>query len=555
MEFPKTDVGGQNRGPKPARSAEGYPDAATGSNQWQGLFCAPRARFPLSPARTVCLFRARAYLWVMTVHFPFQNTYAALPANFFARVAPTPVAAPRLIKLNRALAVHLGLDPDVLESPEGAEILAGKSLPDGADPIAMAYAGHQFGQFVPQLGDGRAILLGEVIDRDGVRRDIQLKGSGPTPFSRRGDGRAALGPVLREYIVSEAMFALGIPTTRPLAAVTSGENVMRATMLPGAVLTRVAASHIRVGTFQFFAARGDTDGVRQLADHVIARHYPDVAKAERPYHALLEGVVARQADLVARWLLVGFIHGVMNTDNTSISGETIDYGPCAFMDEYNPAQVFSSIDEMGRYAYANQPRIALWNLTRLAECLLPLFSDDQDKAIEQAQFILGDFAEKFTAAYQEGLRKKIGLFTARDGDEALVQDLLDAMAKNEADFTLTFRRLSDAAGDADDDSVRAQFTDPTAFDEWATRWRERLTDEPQSTAERQAAMRAVNPAFIPRNHRVEAVISAAVNNDDYAPFEELLTVLSKPFDDQPEFAAYTEPPLPDQRVLRTFCGT
>jgi uncharacterized protein YdiU (UPF0061 family) len=486
----------------------------------------------------------------MTVHFPFQNTYSALPANFFARVAPTPVAAPRLIKLNRALAVHLGLDPDVLESPEGAEILAGKRLPDGADPIAMAYAGHQFGHFVPQLGDGRAILLGEVIDRDGVRRDIQLKGSGPTPFSRRGDGRAALGPVLREYIVSEAMFALGIPTTRSLAAVTSGERVQRETMLPGAVLTRVAASHIRVGTFQFFAARGDTEGVRKLADHVIARHYPDVAKAERPYHALLEGVVARQADLVARWLLVGFIHGVMNTDNCSISGETIDYGPCAFMDEYNPAQVFSSIDEQGRYAYANQPRIALWNLTRLAECLLPLFSDDKDKAIEQAQFILGEFAEKFTAAYQAGLRKKIGLFTARDGDEALVQDLLDAMAKNQADFTLTFRRLSDAGND----SVRAQFTDPAAFDDWAVRWRQRLADEPQSAAERQATMRSINPAFIPRNHRVEAVIAAAVNND-YAPFEELLTVLSKPYEDQPAYAAYAEPPLPEQRVLQTFCGT
>jgi uncharacterized protein YdiU (UPF0061 family) len=486
----------------------------------------------------------------MTVHFPFQNTYSALPANFFARVAPTPVAAPRLIKLNRALAVHLGLDPDVLESPEGAEILAGKRLPDGADPIAMAYAGHQFGHFVPQLGDGRAILLGEVIDRDGVRRDIQLKGSGPTPFSRRGDGRAALGPVLREYIVSEAMFALGIPTTRSLAAVTSGERVQRETMLPGAVLTRVAASHIRVGTFQFFAARGDTEGVRKLADHVIARHYPDVAKAERPYHALLEGVVARQADLVARWLLVGFIHGVMNTDNCSISGETIDYGPCAFMDEYNPAQVFSSIDEQGRYAYVNQPRIALWNLTRLAECLLPLFSDDKDKAIEQAQFILGEFAEKFTAAYQAGLRKKIGLFTARDGDEALVQDLLDAMAKNQADFTLTFRRLSDAGND----SVRAQFTDPAAFDDWAVRWRQRLADEPQSAAERQATMRSINPAFIPRNHRVEAVIAAAVNND-YAPFEELLTVLSKPYEDQSAYAAYAEPPLPEQRVLQTFCGT
>ena len=490
----------------------------------------------------------------MTIHFPFQNTYSALPANFFARVAPTPVAAPRLIKLNRALAVQLGLDPDLLSTPEGAEILAGKRLPDGADPIAMAYAGHQFGHFVPQLGDGRAILLGEGIDKDGVRRDIQLKGSGPTPFSRRGDGRAALGPVLREYIVSEAMFALGIPTTRSLAAVTSGERVQRETMLPGAVLTRVAASHIRVGTFQFFAARGDIDGVRQLADHVIARHYPDIGMAERPYHALLERVVARQADLVARWLLVGFIHGVMNTDNSSISGETIDYGPCAFMDAYNPAQVFSSIDEMGRYAYANQPRIALWNLTRLAECLLPLFADEQEKAIEQAQVILGEFPEKFTAAYNAGLRAKVGLFTTRDGDEALIQDLLDAMAKNAADFTLTFRHLGEAASD-DAADVRAQFTDPAAFDEWAARWRDRLTLEPQTPADRKAAMGAVNPAFIPRNHRIEAVIAAAVNSDDYAPFEELLTVLAKPYEDQPQYAAYADPPLPEQRVTQTFCGT
>src|SRR5881275_1358287 len=381
----------------------------------------------------------------MTVHFPFEHTYAALPANFFARVVPTPVAAPRLVKLNEPLARHLGLDPDRLASPEGVEILAGKRLPDGAEPIAMAYAGHQFGHFVPQLGDGRAILLGEVIDADGVRRDIQLKGSGPTPFSRRGDGRAALGPVLREHIVSEAMAALGIPTTRSLAAVVTGENVIRETALPGAVLTRVASSHIRVGTFQYFAARSDVAGVRQLADHVIARHYPHLANAERPYHALLDAVIARQAELVARWLLVGFIHGVMNTDNTSISGETIDYGPCAFMDEYNPATVFSSIDEMGRYAYANQPRIALWNLTRFAECLLPLFSDGQEKAIAEAQAALGHFAEKFDAAYQVGLRSKLGLFTARDGDQALAQDLLDTMAKNQADFTLTFRRLSDAA--------------------------------------------------------------------------------------------------------------
>ena len=402
-------------------------------------------------------------LTAMTVHFPFQNTYSTLPDGFFARVVPTPVASPKLIKLNRPLAIRLGLDPDRLESPEGAEILAGKRIPDGAEPIAMAYAGHQFGHFVPQLGDGRAILLGEVVDADGIRRDIQLKGSGPTPFSRRGDGRAALGPVLREYIVSEAMAALGIPTTRSLAAVVTGESVLRETALPGAVLTRVASSHIRVGTFQYFAARGNTEGVRQLADHVIARHYPEAANAERPYHALLQGVIARQAELVARWLLVGFIHGVMNTDNTSISGETIDYGPCAFMDSYDPAAVFSSIDEQGRYAYANQPRIALWNLTRLAECLLPLFSDDKDKAIEQAQFILGEFAGRFTTAYQAGLRQKTGLLTARDDDEALVQDLLDAMAKNQADFTLTFRGLNEAALDADgDQKVRQYFADPTA---------------------------------------------------------------------------------------------
>ncbi|MGL9618036.1 YdiU family protein [Bradyrhizobium sp. U531] len=490
----------------------------------------------------------------MTVHFPFQNSYAALPDGFFARVAPTPVSAPRLIKLNRPLAIQLGLDPDMLETADGAAILAGKTVPAGADPIAMAYAGHQFGQFVPQLGDGRAILLGEVIDKDGVRRDIQLKGSGPTPFSRRGDGRAALGPVLREYIVSEAMYALGIPTTRSLAAVVTGEHVIRETALPGAVLTRVASSHIRVGTFQFFAARGNTEAIRALADHVIARHYPQLRDAERPYHALLAGVVARQAELIARWLLVGFIHGVMNTDNSSVSGETIDYGPCAFMDAYNPSQVFSSIDAMGRYAYANQPRIALWNLTRLAECLLPLFSDDQEKAIAEAQDILGAFSDQFSAAYQAALRRKIGLFTERDGDEALIQDLLDAMAKNQADFTLTFRKLGDAAAD-DAADVRAQFMEPAAFDEWADRWRARIALEQQGAEERRTAMNAVNPMFIPRNHRVEAVIQAAVDDDNYAPFEELVLVLAKPFDDQPDHAPYADPPLPDQRVLRTFCGT
>ena len=356
----------------------------------------------------------------------------------------------------------------------------------------------------------------------------------------------------------ELVQALGVFFTNATLALafnlTASGLLTAATALPGAVLTRVASSHIRVGTFQFFAARGDTDGVRALADHVIARHYPELRDAARPYHALLAGVVARQAALVARWLLVGFIHGVMNTDNTSISGETIDYGPCAFLDAYNPAQVFSSIDEMGRYAYANQPRIALWNLTRLAECLLPLFDSEQEKAIEQAQTILGEFPEKFTAAYQAGLRAKVGLFTAQDGDEALIQDLLDAMAKNAADFTLTFRHLGNAAAD-DAADVRAQFTDPAAFDEWANRWRARLALEPQSAAERKAAMAAVNPAFIPRNHRIEAVIAAAVNADDYAPFEELLTVLAKPYEDQTQFAAYADPPLPEQMVTQTFCGT
>ncbi len=492
----------------------------------------------------------------MTFHFPFKNTYARLPDRFFARVAPTPVAAPRLVRLNRELALHLGLDPDWLASPEGVEILAGKRVPEGAEPLAMAYAGHQFGHFVPQLGDGRAILLGEVVDRDGVRRDIQLKGSGPTPFSRRGDGRAALGPVLREYVVSEAMAALGIPTTRTLAAVITGEAVIRDTLLPGAVLTRVASSHIRVGTFQFFAARRDIEGVRLLADYVIARHYPQAAETDRPYRTLLDQVIERQADLIARWLLVGFIHGVMNTDNMSIAGETIDYGPCAFMDAYDAATVFSSIDHYGRYAYGNQPRIAQWNLTRLAEALLPLLSDDEDKAVAEAQEALDAFAARFETAFYAGLRKKLGLFTERDGDVALARDLLEAMAENQADFTLTFRRLSDAAGGPEgDEAVRRLFANPSAYDGWAARWRERFRDEPQDGAIRQAAMRAVNPAYIPRNHRVEAVIEAAVERGDFTLFDELLTVLSTPYEDQPAFAHYADPPEPHERVCQTFCGT
>jgi len=487
--------------------------------------------------------------------FPFQNTYAQLPDRFYARVAPTPVAAPRLIRLNDALARELGLDPDWLAGPQGLEVLAGLRVPDAAEPIARAYAGHQFGHFVPQLGDGRAILLGEVVDRNGVRRDLQLKGAGLTPFSRRGDGRAALGPVLREYIVSEAMAALKIPTTRSLAAVATGEAVVRETLLPGAVLTRVAASHIRVGTFQFFAARDDIEGLRLLADHVIARHYPEAAKAERPYRALLEQVTRRQAELIAQWLLVGFIHGVMNTDNMSIAGETIDYGPCAFMDAYDPAAVFSSIDRHGRYAYANQPRIATWNLARLAETLLPLLADDEKQAIAQAEEVLGGFAPAFEAAFLAGMRNKLGLAAAAPQDVNLGNDFLKLLAANEVDFTLAFRRLADAAGDpAAEAPVKSLFADREAYEAWAARWRAQLAQEALEVTGRRTIMRAANPAFIPRNHRIEAVIEAAVQ-DDFAPFEELLSVLARPFDDQPQHADYMNPPQPHERVCQTFCGT
>jgi uncharacterized protein YdiU (UPF0061 family) len=490
----------------------------------------------------------------MTFHLPFDNTYARLPDRFFARVAPTPVAAPRLIRLNRELAVHLGVDPDWLSSPDGLEVLGGRRTPESAEPIALAYAGHQFGHFVPQLGDGRAVLLGEVVDRAGVRRDIQLKGSGRTPFSRGGDGRAALGPVLREYVVSEAMAALGIPTTRSLAAVMTGETVARETLLPGAVLTRVAASHIRIGTFQYFAARGDTEGVRLLADHAIARHYPDAAQAERPYRALLARVVERQADLVARWLMVGFIHGVMNTDNMSIAGETIDYGPCAFMDSYDPATVFSSIDHHGRYAYANQPRIAGWNLTRLAETLLPLLAEDEKQAIAEAEAVLDGFGDRFQAAYLAGLRRKFGLFAPEEDDVHLAQDFLRLLAAGGADFTLAFRRLSEAAGHSDD-ALRDLVGATEQYDAWLARWRARIAREPQSGIERRAAMLGVNPAFIPRNHRVEAVIDAAVQRDDFAPLEELLAVLARPFEDQPGYEHYMRPPQEHERVMQTFCGT
>ena len=492
----------------------------------------------------------------MSVPFPFDNTYARLPERFFARVLPTSVKAPRLIRVNGPLAARLGLDADLLASEEGVEVLAGNRVADGAEPIAAAYAGHQFGTFVPQLGDGRAILLGELVDRAGVRRDVQLKGSGRTPYSRGGDGRAALGPVLREYVVSEAMAALGIPTTRALAAVTTGELVIRETVLPGAVLTRVASSHIRVGTFQFFASRGDAEGVRLLADHAVARHYPEAARSERPYRALLDAVVRAQAELIAKWMLVGFIHGVMNTDNTSVAGETIDYGPCAFMDAYDPGAVFSAIDRHGRYAYSNQPAIGEWNLARLAECLLPLLSDDTDAAIAEAEQALDAYRPVFERAFLGGLRRKMGLLTEREGDAELGRGLLETMGANGADYTLTFRRLSDAASGREDGAdVRELFANPSAYDGWVPRWRQRLEQEPTDAATRRAAMLAVNPAFIPRNHRVEAVIRAAVDEGDFAPFHELVTVLSNPFEAQPAFARYAGPPADHERVLQTFCGT
>lgn len=493
------------------------------------------------------------------VHFGFENTYARLPERFYARVAPMLVPQPRLIKLNVELARKLGLDPDALASQEGVEILAGNRVAEGSEPLALAYAGHQFGHFVPQLGDGRAILLGEVTGRDGARYDLQLKGSGRTPFSRAGDGKAALGPVLREYIVSEAMAALGVPTTRALAAVATGEAVHREGPLPGAVLTRVAASHLRVGTFQYFAARADQEAVRILADYAIARHYPDAARAPKPYRALLQGVIARHATLVAQWLLLGFVHGVMNTDNTSISGETLDFGPCAFMEAYDPATVFSSIDQGGRYAYGNQPGIALWNLTRLAESLLPMLQTEEggteEGAIAAAKDALSGFGPQFEAAYEQGLHRKLGMQTQREGDAALAQDLLSRILANGADFTLTFRRLSDAAaGKQGDAGVRALFTDPGAYDSWAVEWRARLEQEPGSPEERAAAMRALNPIYIPRNHLVEAALNAAVQ-DDLRPFEELLDVVSRPYEEREGLERYAMPARPEERVVATFCGT
>jgi uncharacterized protein YdiU (UPF0061 family) len=490
------------------------------------------------------------------VRFKFDNSYARLPEKFFARVNPTPAASPRLVKLNVGLAVMLGLDAAELASEEGVEILAGNRVAEGSEPVAMAYAGHQFGNFVKRLGDGRANLLGEVVGIDGIRYDVQLKGSGPTPFSRSGDGRAALGPVLREYIVSEAMAALGVPTTRALAVVTTGQAVFRETVLPGAVLTRVAKSHLRVGSFQYFFGQGDVEGIRTLAEYAIARHYPEVKKQEKRYRALLDGVIGRQARLVAQWMGLGFIHGVMNTDNTSISGETIDYGPCAFMEAYDARTVFSSIDHQGRYGYSNQPHAMHWNMARLAETLLPLLVEEEggdEAGLASAYAALERFGVEFEAARDAVMRRKLGLSVAMEGDMALVDDLLEKMAANGADFTLTFRGLCGAAeGDL---VVRSQFANPAAFDEWEGRWGERLALEDVSAEERAVDMRRVSPAFIPRNHMVERALRAAMEVGDFQPFEELVDVLARPYEDRAGLERFLVPARPEEAVRKTFCGT
>ena len=477
------------------------------------------------------------------VHIPFDNTYAQLPDTFFQRISPTPVSAPDMIALNQSLALDLGLNPAELSSRAGVAVLSGSAAPDGATPLAQAYAGHQFGGWSPQLGDGRAMLLGEVIDTSGIRQDIQLKGSGRTPFSRGGDGRAWLGPVLREYVVSEAMAALGIPTTRALAAVATGDTVMRETALPGAVLTRVATSHIRVGTFQYFAARQDTAALQTLTEYTIARHFPD---ADGPM-GLFRAAVQAQAELIARWMGVGFIHGVMNTDNTHVGGITIDYGPCAFMDTYHPARVYSSIDRAGRYAFNQQPEIIVWNLAQFATSLIPLMGEDTDASVKEATEVLHGFADLYHTAWLTEFCAKLGLKQPQNGDDALINDLLARMTAQQADFTNTFRTLADG-------TARDQFTDPTVFDDWNTRWQARLGHEGTTPEDQQTLIRTTSPALIPRNHRVEEMIQAAVAGD-YAPFERLNAALARPFEDVAEFADLKRPPTEEEEVTQTFCGT
>lgn len=464
--------------------------------------------------------------------FQFDNSYARLPRSFYAAVMPTPVSQPRLLALNHDLAARLGLDAEWLGTPDGVAVLAGNAVPQGAEPLAQAYAGHQFGGFVPQLGDGRAVLLGEIRAPDGARFDIQLKGSGQTPFSRRGDGRAWLGPVLREYLVSEFMAAMGVPTTRALAAVATGETVLRETALPGAVLTRVAASHIRVGTFQYFAVRDDRAALQALADHVIARHYP---QADSPL-ALLDAVVAAQAETIAAWMALGFIHGVMNTDNMAISGETIDYGPCAFMDAYHPQTVFSSIDRQGRYSWANQPQIAVWNLAQFATCLIPLMGEE-GPAVEAATESVHRFAPLYQAAWLRRFGDKLGIEGAPN--QKLIERLLTLMAEGRADFTRTFCGLADG-------TARDEFTDRAAFDAWAADWQALNPDR--------ELMARTNPVRIPRNHRIEQAIEAALT-DDLAPFRRLSQALVRPFEARPDWDDLSNPPLPAEIVHHTFCGT
>ncbi len=496
----------------------------------------------------------------------FDNTYARELPGLYAAWKPATVPAPALLFLNRALADDLGLDAPALDGPEGAALFSGNTLPEGAEPLAQAYAGHQFGGFSPQLGDGRALLLGEVIDRRGQRRDIAFKGSGRTPFSRGGDGKAAVGPMLREVLIGEAMHGLGIPSTRALAVVATGELVYREAAFPGAVLTRVAASHLRVGTFQFFAARGETDKLRQLAEYAIARHDPALAGTPGRHLALLRAVAGRQARLIAQWMNVGFIHGVMNTDNMTISGETIDYGPCAFMEAYDPATVFSSIDHGGRYAYGNQPSIARWNLARLAEALLPLMADGDDEiAVRQAVADVTAVIDAFPALYAEALlqgwRAKLGLQQAADdsGDAALAEDWLALLQQHAVDFTLAWRRLADAAaGDAN--PLHALFAEPAAVNPWLERWRDRCSQEDGGDSgaglARATRMRQVNPWVIPRNHRVEEALAAASEHGDLDLLERLLAALRQPYDEDPAFARYAEPaPAQVSAGYQTFCGT
>ena len=493
----------------------------------------------------------------------FDNSYARLPSHFYARVSPVPVREPRLLELNVGLANYLGLDPVALASGAGVDVLAGNAVGEGSEPIALAYAGHQFGHFVPLLGDGRANLIGEVLANDGSRFDLQLKGSGPTPYSRRGDGRAALGPVLREYILSESMAALGVQTTRALAALTTGDLVRRETAQPGAIFVRVASSHLRVGTFQYMATRGDLESLRTLADYAIARHYPEAALGEKPYGAFLAGVIGRQAEIVAQWMLLGFVHGVMNTDNTSISGETIDYGPCAFLESYDPNKVFSSIDHQGRYGYANQPLAMHWNMTRMAESLLPLLTleEGSEKAgLAVAEGALELFPKKYQAAREKGLARKLGLIGFHKEYDFLGEDLLKCMAENRADFTLTFRLLSTSEstrlqGEHAPEALGALFDEPEDLDRWYARWTGLLQQQGLPAAERITQMEAANPAVIPRNHFVQRVIEAAVNREDFEPFRKLLGAVSQPFQSRQEFAEFEVPASPEEWVHATFCGT